>query len=292
MRRLFDSIISHRIDLQRFSRREASIVLGIMGGQDAELVEMLRRRLPHLNGVDRRAAAELIGAMRKMRRAAFDSVHDKLRGDLVELGKVEGAAISKIARATVGVPIAFNPVRENAIKASLSQNVFSGGRGAKQTLGGWFDTLAAADQGRLSEAIQIGIRRQEHVDDMVRRIAGTREAGYADGLLSISRRGAETAVRTGVVHVANAAQREWNRANEDVVIGSRWTSVLDERTCDECRDLDGGFVPNGDREAPDGMEDLGDVAPPAHPNCRCTLVPELDLDALADRMPDELEEAA
>jgi uncharacterized protein with gpF-like domain len=67
--------------------------------------------------------------------------------------------------------------------------------------------------------------------------------------------------------------------------------MLDGRLCEECAALDGGVIPTGDSELPDGMREI-DAEPPAHPNCRCTLVPVFDLERLASRVPDKLEEAA
>lgn len=283
--RIFDSIVRHRIDLQRYTRREASVLLGIMAGEDAKLVGLLRERLPRI--VTPGQVDELMHSVRGMRAASFGKVRDVLAGDLVELGKVEGTVATRLAQTAIGVPVPFNPVREQAIRASLSQPMFGAGRDGK-TLAGWFDGLKAADQGRLTEAVQLGIRRQETVDAQVRRIAGTRANDYADGLLAIPRRAAESAVRTGVVHIANVAQKEWGKANADVVIGFERVEMLDERTCEECAapDMAGAFIPNGDREPPAGME-LARHGELEHPNCRFTTVPVFDLDALADKMPDE-----
>ncbi len=295
-RSIYDAIIRHRIDLQRYSKREAAVVLDLMGHEDSRLVTMLRGRLPHLapgvTGAPR--TAELLGSVRALRAESFARVRGQLAADLFELAKVEGAAIERIAVTALRAPVRFNPLREGALRSAVADPIFGGGRGAGQTLTQWFSSMAQADQQRLRGAVELGVNRQEPVDVQVRRIAGTRANGYQDGLLSISRREAEAAVRTGVVHVANAAQVEWNRANADVVTGSQWVAMMDERTekCDVCPGLDGGFVPNGHSPAPAGMEDLGEVSPPAHPNCRCTLIPIFDLDALADKVPDEQEAAA
>jgi hypothetical protein len=58
---------------------------------------------------------------------------------------------------------------------------------------------------------------------------------------------------------------ETMRENDDIVIGYRWSSTLDQRTCQVCAPLDGRVF----------KLDKG-PAPPLHPNCRCSQVPELD----------------
>ncbi len=416
-RALYDAIIRHRHDLQRYSKREAAVILDLMGREDARLVTMLRSRLsrmvPTAGGTP--GLGELLGSVRTMRLESLVKVERALRGDLLALAKVEGAAIERMATAAVRAPVTFNPIREAQLKAMLDRPVFGGirglaqegklfelspeflrgrdvvslpagfdparvesvararaagknlgpaklavrsdgslevidgrhriidavrrgspvratiarsnavvgaadptrsifaqagmspvprvpfkqgfesqlfdgGRGAGRSLSQWFGDLAEADQRRLSGAVQLGIQRQEHIDAQVKRIAGTRANGYQDGLLAISRREAESAVRTGVVHVANAAQHEWAKANDDVVTGLQRVEMMDERTCEECEAENGKFISLNDGPAPDGME-LSSSDGLLHPNCRMTTVPYFDLDALADKLPDQQEAA-
>lgn len=286
MATLFDLLVRHRLDVAKFGRREASVVLGLMAREDAELVALLRRVLPGLpvGNVAAAPTQELLRALRELRRTTFGAAHDRLAGDLVQLGQLEGDVIGRLTRRALGVPVAFNPVREGAIRSALARPMFSGVNGTGRTLQGWFDAMRAADQGRLVEAVQLGVLRQEPVDDIVRRIAGTRANRYADGLLAVGRREAETAAITAVVTVANQAQVEWGKANADVVVGMQRVEMMDERTCEECQGEHGKLVPTGAR-VPEGYELT--EPPPAHPRCRGALLPELDLDALVDRVPDE-----
>jgi len=59
------------------------------------------------------------------------------------------------------------------------------------------------------------------------------------------------------------------RQNADVIDGVKWLATLDTRTCLQCAPLDGRIWP------PDQMDDV--PRPPAHPNCRCAVVPYIDL---------------
>src|SRR5690606_10648598 len=54
------------------------------------------------------------------------------------------------------------------------------------------------------------------------------------------------------------------QANADILDGYRWSSTLDSRTSPVCQSLDGKVFEFG----------KGPV-PPAHPNCRSSIVPEL-----------------
>lgn len=287
-RRLFDAIIRHRIDLQRYSKREAAIVLELMGQGDAELVQLLRTRLPR---VTPGRTGELHDEVRSMRRASFSRVGSRLGQDLGALARLEGAAMERFARTAVGAPVVFNPIRQAQLRHAVSAQIFGdGATGAGRTLEGWLATIADADKTRLFDAIDLGVRKRETVDDQVRRIAGTRAAGYADGVLAVSRRQAESLVRTATVHAANAAQKEWSKANADVVTGMEQVEVLDDATCSKCERLNGRIW-----DVREDDEAGQDAIVPVHLNCRGGLVPVLDLDALAEKVPDEIgedEEAA
>lgn len=275
-RRVFDAIVRHRVDLQRYARGEAAAVVSLLANEDAKLIGMLRDRLPHLKPQDVNAARikALLASVKEQRMESYRAVHARMRDDLTELAKVEADTIGRMATGALRAPIVFNPIRASILRGAVLKEPFAGGANASRTLSQWVAKLAVDDRQRLLGAVQMGVKRMDTVDQMVRRVAGTRAAGYRDGVLAISRRDAETAVRTAVIHVANAAQVEWNKANKDVVAGAEWVAMLDERLCPTCSERDGKTT-----------EDV----PPAHPRCRCTLTPSLDLDRLAARLPDRIE---
>lgn len=272
---LLDAVIQHRIDLHSHANHQAKQIIRMLSAEDRRLVTMLRERLPHIAAGEIAAPRikAILGAVRDMRREGWSAIHGQVRDDLIALAKSEGAMVERIALASIAAPVVFNPIRAATLRAAVTKDPFAGGRNASHTLSQWFGKLAANDQQRLRGAVQLGVNRFEPVGTIVQRIAGTRELDYTDGILAISRREAETAVRTSIVHVANAAHVAWGEANSDVVTGMQWTSMLDDRLCEECADLDGQVT---------------DDTPPAHPNCRCTLVPVFDLERLSGRIPDQI----
>ena len=79
---------------------------------------------------------------------------------------------------------------------------------------------------------------------------------------TLATRHADTLVRTMVNHVSTGTRDALYKKNRDIVDEVRWSSTLDARTSDICMSLDGQVFPidSGQR-------------PPAHPNCRSTVVP-------------------
>ena len=127
----------------------------------------------------------------------------------------------------------------------------------------WFSTLAANKQRAVEDAIRIGIVEGETVNDIVRRLRGTRAARYRNGIMSIHRRHAEAITRTAVNHVVTNARRNVFDKNADIVKGWQYVATLDGRTTDICMSLDGQVYATRE-EGP---------TPPQHINCRSTITP-------------------
>lgn len=94
---------------------------------------------------------------------------------------------------------------------------------------------------------------------------------YADALL---RQRGELIARTEVLSAANAGQVEsWLEARRQGLfsdtMGKQWVVTADELLCPECEALDGQTI-----GLTEGFESEGNsiLFPPAHPNCRCSLI--------------------
>ncbi len=75
--------------------------------------------------------------------------------------------------------------------------------------------------------------------------------------------------RTIINGVSNNARVETIKENSDVIDGVKFLGTLDGKTCPYCASLD-GYIWRG--------EEMGQARrPPIHPNCRCTLIPYVEL---------------
>lgn len=150
-----------------------------------------------------------------------------------------------------------NVIRAAVTTAPLGVRGAGGGLLLEPFLRGW----AEADIARVVGVIRRGYFEGRTTEQVIREIIGTRAARYQDGIIDASRRSARTVAHTALQHVANTARMETLKENDDIVTGYRWSSTLDSRTTEICRSLDGRVFEVG----------KGPV-PPAHPNCRSTIV--------------------
>lgn len=102
-----------------------------------------------------------------------------------------------------------------------------------------------------------------------------------------AKRQAETITRTEVIKTTNAGTQDAYQQS-GVVAAKQWLSELDHRTSDICIELDGkivdidkDFVEKGGVVAGVSLDYDDTPYPPAHPNCRSTIIPVL-LEAKSD----------
>jgi len=89
-----------------------------------------------------------------------------------------------------------------------------------------------------------------------------------EGLKSETERWTKTVIRTKTTEIYNEARKRYFETDDlakQIVEAYQWSSVLDDRTSDICRYLDGKIFTIGELSAR--------VKPPAHFNCRSVLVP-------------------
>ena len=70
---------------------------------------------------------------------------------------------------------------------------------------------------------------------------------------------------TSTAEAVNAGRESGFREIIDIVGAFQWSAILDEKTCPNCRELDGKYFEPDDPQ-------LQIIKPPLHPNCRCILV--------------------
>jgi SPP1 gp7 family putative phage head morphogenesis protein len=258
---LLDHAISHQIGLTRLSTATVRKIIALLNRSDNDLVQQLLKYDPTgaAPSVGQKRLTKLLDAIRTVAAEAYEVIRNELTRDLDALAVYEGDFQTKMIDASTVIKVDVVTPTPSQLHAAVNSRPFQG-----RLLKDWYNELEEGAQKRLRQAVQISYTEGETIDQMVRRVRGTKAAQFRDGILEINRRGAETLVRTAVNHTANAARNELYNANDDLVKGVQWVATLDARTTLLCASRDGTMYPvdSGPR-------------PPAHPNCRSTTVPVL-----------------
>ncbi len=256
---LLDLNVRHQVELQRLSTGIVRKLIKLLNRVDPDLLAQIRKRGDTSGKFTTRRLERLLEEIREINRVAYATLEKTIRGDLQDLAIYEAQFQARLIQRSVPVVLDLvTPAREQLVAAVMSRP-FQG-----RLLKEWVSEMEAGRYGRLRDAIRIGFVEGETVDQLVRRIAGTKANQYQDGILDISRRSAEAMARTAINHTSTFARQMLYEENDDLVKAVKWVSTLDSRTTPVCRARDGMVFPidKGPR-------------PPAHIRCRSTIVPVL-----------------
>jgi len=273
-----DLSLRHAIGTQRLAGGDVKAMMEVLRKAEADLQVKLLARLRPGDWTSKRYKA-MIKDIRKMRRALFANLHASSRDKLLALAKAEQTFTRGILNAALPIELNYATVSASTLNTLVTATPFSGGTNAARTLAQWWENVAAADQRRIIEAIQMGMVQGETVPQVTSRVMQG---------MQITRANAETVIRTGINHVSNGSREKFFEANSDMIQAEMWASTLDGRTTAVCRGRDGHYDAVGStplEKVPEPHLDPPGATPPAHPRCRSIKVGILDDLGIESKMP-------
>lgn len=255
----------HQMDLQRVAEKEGDRIVRLLADAQNDILNQLNRRMSKIEerGVDwGPVTTRRLGEMEQSFGEIVDNwgkeSYNTQRDFLYELSRDEMDFQKKLLSDTSPVKLEMVLPSRQTLRAIVTNEPIAG-----TPLRKWWNKLEATTQANLNRTVNLGMVEGQTIDQIARRIRGTRALQFKDGILDQTARQARAIARTGVNHVSNRARDQLFRENEDVVKASQWLSTLDSRTCLTCANLDQKQWPLGESH----------IMPPAHVQCRCTLIP-------------------
>ncbi|OGU11554.1 MAG: hypothetical protein A2075_23385 [Geobacteraceae bacterium GWC2_58_44] len=255
-KQLLDYHIRHQIDLGRYGNQVVQDVIGLLNEAEKEIIAKLIKR-----GTDERWTAEWLRSLLvELGQINYDA-HVEAGKQLVKemYGFADHEAKTTAELLQTQVPIMFSVLQPAAaqLSAIVDKEPITVGPDKKLLLEEIFQSLAKGKEERIRGAVRLGIVQGETIDQMVRRLRGTRAARYTDGILEVDRRGAAAMVRTICTHVSNQAVQKTYLENAEILSGWIFLATLDSKVSITCASLSGTEHPLG----------KGPI-PPLHVNCR------------------------
>lgn len=265
-----DRFIGHSVNLLRLDASERRTILKMLGQLQRELEAKIME-----SDVDERTIFQerRLNALWKTTNELTSKYYTKIatthRDRLIQIAEVVSGQTVAMTNAVIGVPLLTVGAPIEVLRA-LADDAIVQGRPAQEWWSQQLDNL----RGRFQNTMRQGVFAGDTLGTLLRRVRGTRERQFKDGIFSMSTREASALIRTSVQSVANAARYETYQANADVLAGQQWLSTLDPDTCPTCMAL------SSQAWALDGTPLEGTTQkfpgpPPAHFSCRCTLSPLL-----------------
>lgn len=286
----FDAAIRHQIGIRNLTTGQVNELVGVLEKADQELVSKLDRIIAPSVGKEFSPRSDrykkLVTQIAAARSVALRHIKKEFKNNLIDLAKIEEEFERRMLAESLPVEIDFETIPVETLTAIIQNRPITAGASGAKTLDQWFTSLERADLERIISAVQLGILEGQSVKEIVARVAGTRNLGFQDGILSLSRINLEAIVRTAVNSISNTAREAVWDANQDILDYLVWNSTLDGRTSPICRSRDGHIVIIGDSPKPAKgiLLNPQSARPPAHVRCRSLMVAVFSIDGIVERI--------
>jgi SPP1 gp7 family putative phage head morphogenesis protein len=264
--KLVDRFVQHDVNLLRFEASQRQAIIRSL--RELEL-SILRRMERHVASPFTKARQQaLLKAVQSAIQSGYKQILTDQKQTLVKLAAFETGQVRKLVNTQVGFSGMQVGVPETVLASMVKDDV---------VLGAPLKSFWQKQAGNLQQAfvtqMRQGIFAGDTKDQLIQRLRGTKAHNFEDGVMGISRRGAETVVRTTAQSILNDARLETYKANADVLQGVQAIVTLDARTSDICM-ARSGMAWDFDGNPLNDETDIDFPGPPPwHPNCRTTLVP-------------------
>lgn len=230
---LFDRLVNRQIAVGRYAERQAYEIIKLLNRADKELLAKIIDRGESDSFTGRRLEA-LLKEIRSMVDRTYRELFDATKVEMEQFAP--HAAEFATATLSMSMPVAWSPVSisDEQLVAIVDRTPISIGKDKKLLLEEVFSSMASGKEEMIRGALRLGMVQGETVDQMVRRLKGTRSAQYRDGLLEGSRRSMANMVRSVVQHTNNVAVQSVYSKNKDVLNGWLYISTFDSRVCPVC----------------------------------------------------------
>ena len=264
-RYLADAAIAAQILLGRFTAGEQKKVMDLLTATQRELKLKL---LGDLTDFSRSRVTALLKQCNEIIAAGYKGIQTEL--DFSDLA--DHVAETTIQPMTaIGLEASLPTVA--SMKVLINGSVVDGA-----TMKAWWEKQAqdttfkfnAAVRQEYANAVRQGISMGETLQQIIRRVAGSKKLGIT-GVLDISRRNAFALVHTSIMQVAGDARMAVYQANNDIMKGYRWLSTLDGHVCPLCVARSGAEWDLQLRPINGNKIPFHSV--PLHFNCHCIIQP-------------------
>ena len=235
---ILDAITGRALDLQRLTATQLRDSARFLRALEGDIVAQLARIDPTGIAAPSRQAArleKLLAQVKETIRNAYRAESTRLVGELRELADIETQfAASSINRA-VGATLITATLTRGQLVAIVDGVLIQGA-----PVSDWLSRQAGDTLQKFTDAMRLGIAEGETNASLIRRIRGGVQGGEpVQGFMQVSRRNAESLVRSATQAVSQKSRQSLYEANQDLVKALQWVSTIDLRTTIDCATRDG-----------------------------------------------------
>lgn len=214
----------HATFLERYKGSVVRQILTLLNRLDADLVRQLSQNLSEA-GTNRRRLEMLLAQLRAINNTIATRIQTELEGELKSFSSQEITTQAESIHEAIKLDLAIYAPSPQQLYVAAIAEPFAGG-----LLSEWIESFTEKKQNLIRQEIRTGFASGEGIDQIVRRIRGTRANQYRDGILEKSRRDLRTIVRSSVAHMSAEVRERTYEANSHLLDAEIWDSHMDGRT--------------------------------------------------------------
>ena len=270
-----DKFVGRTLRLNRFAEGQRQVVFGLLQNIETELSGHMKDFDPSaVRGVKFRQnrLTKLMESVQESIAAGYKDIARQQAGALTDLAHTEAATVAGIVNGVMDVDILTVTSSDATIRALLNDTMVEGAPVQE-----WWGRQAQVTRDRFRDEMRKGLFQGDGLNDLLKRVRGTRANQFKDGIMGITRKNAERLVRTSINSISNAARMEMFTANSDIINGVQALVTLDNRTSLLCISRSGASwdMKTGAPLPGSSTQIQFPGSPPWHWHCRSILIPVL-----------------
>lgn len=260
---LQDKLWLHSLYVNRYAANLARLGNDRLLTTEREIRALITEYVAFLEGVPvttkrgQKLLKEFERKLVELRRKAWVELTQELDKEIKQFAKVDHAAQIKVVDDVVPIMVGMNALDIGTITAIATVQPFEG-----NTLRGWMTLAQRRDINRIMRVARIGMVNGETVEEIVKRVIGSKKYQYKDGMTRKFKSDIEANVITCINGISNQVWANLAAANDDIIGFEVFQATLDIRTTLVCAGNDNKLFKVG--EGP---------IPPLHMRCRSKRLP-------------------
>lgn len=262
-----DALIRRQTQLIRGSVSLGRDMRRLLSNVDNDLRTVIERRLENLTaarpkfGKTRTQRLQALQeAIQNLQRPTWIEIRRQMKQQMVETGNLEAQFLKGTIEGSLPVVVDLALPSSALMRAIATSQPFQG-----KVMSKHLAKLQSTDTIRMMDAIRVGMVEGEGSAEIGRRVFGTAQRAFSDGVRELTKQQVTTISRTAINHIGSQARAELSLANKELFTQDLYVATLDGDTTPQCQSLDGQLF------------DIGKGPfPPLHFNCRSLRVPAVN----------------
>ncbi len=257
--RFLDALTRHQVTLMNYAKGLANQANSKLQEFDSDIKSIIYSRFEDFDGIQNKADIQnlnvSVNKILSVRQKAWDELN--IKEDMEELTEKENDWYAFLL--STFLPYALK-IGKQLTKKTIHTIINSKILG--DTIDGWIENVVKKDLVNIENALRTAVTTGKSISDVLQAVNGTKAMNNRDGALSQSQSAIDLLYRTLTNSVAGQTRDGINVDNSVLFDKELYVAVLDNRTTQICRSLDGNLY------------DVGKPPiPPMHWACRSKRVP-------------------